>query len=383
MKKIGVYLSVGPHAGGSFQYCLSVLKYLETLDKKKVKILAFVTNNAWDKILKKNIKITKLNKPNKIELILNYLSIFVPANLIKFLLSKLSFNVRTLNSSKCDYLIFPSQENMASKINIKSITMIHDLMHRYERNFKEYDFLTRFKRDILYRQICNHSYKIIVDSSIGKKQVIESYNIRKKKVLISEFEVPHYLKKSKIKNIFKKYSLPRRNFIFYPAQFWEHKNHINLLKAFNLIQKKIKNINLVFVGVNKNSLIDVKIEIDKLNLSKKVFILGYVSQNDMYSFYKKASLTSFVSFCGPTNIPPLEAMFTGCPLICSNAYGMKKQIKGGGLLINPSSYGDIYKKIILVLKDKKIKKRIIRRGFEVTSIINKTKFLKQLDRYFL
>ena len=50
MKKIGVYLSVGPHAGGSFQYCLSVLKYLESLDKKKVKILAFVNNKAWDKI---------------------------------------------------------------------------------------------------------------------------------------------------------------------------------------------------------------------------------------------------------------------------------------------------------------------------------------------
>ena len=51
----------------------------------------------------------------------------------------------------------------------------------------------------------------------------------------------------------------------------------------------------------------------------------------MYSFYKNASLTSFVSYCGPTNIPPLEAMYTGCPLVCSNVYGMKDQIKNGGL----------------------------------------------------
>ena len=34
MKKIGLYLSVGSQSGGSFQYCLSVLKYLQSLNSK-------------------------------------------------------------------------------------------------------------------------------------------------------------------------------------------------------------------------------------------------------------------------------------------------------------------------------------------------------------
>ena len=38
MKKIGLYLSVGPQSGGSFQYCLSVLKYLQSLNSKLYKL---------------------------------------------------------------------------------------------------------------------------------------------------------------------------------------------------------------------------------------------------------------------------------------------------------------------------------------------------------
>ena len=46
MKKIGIYLSVGPHAGGSFQYCLSVIKNLKNLNKK-YKIVAITNNVVW------------------------------------------------------------------------------------------------------------------------------------------------------------------------------------------------------------------------------------------------------------------------------------------------------------------------------------------------
>ena len=72
---------------------------------------------------------------------------------------------------------------------------------------------------------------------------MESFKIDLKKILISHFEVPLYLKKSKKKNIFKIYNIPKKKFIFYPAQFWEHKNHINLIKSFKLVRDKIKDIN--------------------------------------------------------------------------------------------------------------------------------------------
>ncbi len=381
MKKIGLYLSVGPQSGGSFQYCLSVLKYLQSLNSKLYKIQVFISNDAWKNRLSKNFDLTILKKKKFFEKYLNYFGFFLPNVINKIFFNFFSSNVKILNDSNCEVIIFPSQEDISSKIKIKSITTVHDLMHRYETRFKEYGIISRIKRDYFYKSICQNSSKIIVDSEIGKKHVIESYNINKNKILVVPFEVPNYIKKSKITNIFKKYKIPKKKFIFYPAQFWEHKNHRNLIKAFHLLQKKIKNINLILVGAEKNNLKDVTNEILDLNLSEKIFILGYVDEEDMYSFYKKASLTSFVSFCGPTNIPPLESMYVGCPLICSKVYAMKSQVKNGGLFINPNSQNDIYKKMLSILKNKKIRDKIVKNGLNITKKNQNIKFLRSLDKY--
>ena len=46
----------------------------------------------------------------------------------------------------------------------------------------------------------------------------------------------------------------------------------------------------------------------------------------MSSLYSSAVATVYPSLCGPTNIPPLESISLNTPLICSNAYSMKKQM---------------------------------------------------------
>lgn len=364
MKKIGLYLSVLPHSGGSFQYCLTLIKNMKKLDKKKYKIQLFINSKIWKKYLPTNFSVIELKKNSIFDNYLNYLSLlFFSKKSYKNVCNFLSPKINQINKAKCDLMIFPSQEEMASKVFAKSITTIHDLMHKYEKNFKEYSFIEKLRRDFYYSKICENSMAVIVDSSIGMKHVIDCYGLSKKKIFICKFEVPEYIKSSKIVDIYKKYKLPRKEFIFYPAQFWEHKNHLNLIKAFNLINKYSKKIDLILVGVNKNSLFKIKNEISNLKLNKFIHVLGYIKNEDIPSFYKKASLLSYVSFCGPTNIPPIEAMYCGCPVVCSNVYGMKQQVGNAALMINPKSYKDIYKKIKTVLNNKNIKKKLINEGY--------------------
>ena len=374
MKTIGLYLSTSPQSGGSFQYCLSTIKNIKKLDKKKYKIKVFANNKLWKKYLSKNFKIIELKKNSFFDNCLNYLGLLIYSKkFFKKICNILSKKINQINKEKCDLIIFPSQEEMSSKIFAKSVSTIHDLMHRYEPQFKEYSFIEKIRRDFFYNKICKNSDAILVDSNIGKNHVIDSYKVNKNKIFVCEFEVPEYLKRSKIFNIYKKYNLPKKKFIFYPAQFWQHKNHINLIKAFNLVLKKIKNINLVLVGVDKNNLTQTKNKIQELKIEKYVYILGYIKNEHMRSFFKKAAVLSFVSHCGPTNIPPLEAMYCGCPIICSNVYGMKKQLAGSGLLINPNSYLDIYKKIKFILENKKVREKLTKSGYQILKYKNKNK----------
>ena len=73
-------------------------------------------------------------------------------------------------------------------------------------------------------------------------------------------------------------------------------------------------------------------------------------------------------------------MYTGCPLICSDVYGMRNQVKNGGIFVNPKSYEDIYKKILILLKNKKLQNQIIKNGFKIIQKNKKNNFLKSLDR---
>ena len=117
-----------------------------------------------------------------------------------------------------------------------------------------------------------------------------------------------------------------------------------------------------------------------LELIENISILGYVNDDEMASLYKNSIATVFVSFIGPTNIPPLEALMLGCPLICSNAYAMPEQTKGAALLVNPNNPKDIARKMLIILNTEKTVAANIGKGYEVIDKYGQDEFNKQLKK---
>ena len=119
--------------------------------------------------------------------------------------------------------------------------------------------------------------------------------------------------------------------------------------------------------------------IKELDVEKNIFILGYVSNEEMASLYKKAVAMVFASLIGPTNIPPVEAMIMGCPLVCSNAYGMPEQVGDGALLINPRDPSDIAEKIESVWNNAQIRRELIDFGLRKIEGYSQNEFNKKLE----
>ena len=152
---------------------------------------------------------------------------------------------------------------------------------------------------------------------------------------------PRYISEAVISpDFFHKYQLPAK-FIFYPAQFWWHKNHIRLISALAKVKEKHHDISLVLVGTRKNAYDDVERHVKSLGLDSHVRIFGYVPDNDMPEFYRRARAMVMPTFFGPTNIPPLEAFALGCPVAVSNVYGIPEQVGDAALLFDPDSVEEI------------------------------------------
>jgi glycosyltransferase involved in cell wall biosynthesis len=234
-------------------------------------------------------------------------------------------------------------------------------MHRYERHFQEYQGRVYHERERHYRTVCADAVGILVDSELGRRHVVESYDRDPETVFVLPFAPPTYLLNTADVNVKEKYGLPDR-YLFYPAQFWEHKNHIRLIEAVARTKEGALPVKLVLAGSPKNAYRRVVSRIEELGLEGDVFILGYVPNEDLSALYRHAVATVFVSLLGPTNIPPLEAMAVGSPLIVSNVYAMPEQVGDAALLVDPMDVEDIANKIALLWGGVSLRERLIERG---------------------
>ncbi|MCJ7800896.1 MAG: glycosyltransferase family 4 protein, partial [Candidatus Marinimicrobia bacterium] len=278
---------------------------------------------------------------------------------------------------KCDLWVFPSQDIWAYSLPLSTLGTVHDLMHRYERQFPEAGSRKEYNiREKHYSRMCKKATGILVDSRLGKQQLIESYNVSSAKVHVLPFIAPQYIYKA-TKSVLLKYDLPNK-YLFYPAQFWEHKNHKALVRAILLIIAKLPDLKMVFVGSPNNGYTSLKSLIEKLDLQKVFIFLDQVPDEHMKELYTKARALIMPTFFGPTNIPPLEAFATGCPVATSNVYGMPEQIGDAGLLFNPNSDNEIADTIFKLWTDDNITISLAKKGYQKSKDWGQTQFNQRL-----
>jgi glycosyltransferase involved in cell wall biosynthesis len=162
--------------------------------------------------------------------------------------------------------------------------------------------------------------------------------------------------------------LKKYHFFFYPAQFWAHKNHVNLINAFERFVVKYPNFKLVLTGSDKGNLEYVKRLVEEKGLMEYVVFPGFVPQEYINTFYTNAAALTMVSYFGPTNMPPLEAMELGCMVIASNLAGHREQMGDSAIYVDPLDVLSIEVAMEEVLKNRgTIRKRQVHTIFTIQS----------------
>ena len=380
--KLGVFLDSKPHGGGTYQYSQAILESLSSIGNQSYKVIAKYTDNAWNEELKKyssieSSRIANLTVGKYIGKILRHMSMGM--HTWRKVSAFIDPVAKHILSEKAAAWIFPAQDAWAYQIPVKSIVPIHDLMHRYEQRFPEIGSPGIYKRrESHYKWICQWGEGILVDSEIGKQQVVESYNIPVEKVYILPFIAPRYIYRKQSNNkVCEKYNLPEK-FLFYPAQFWAHKNHLNLIDAIAKLSSTIPEICLILAGTKKNGYQAAFEKVQKLNIDKNVRFLGYVSEEDIVALYEKARAMIMATYCGPTNIPPLEAFVMECPVAVSRVYGMPEQVGDAALLFDPNSVDEMAEVCHRLWDDDDLCHRLIINGKKHISAWGPEQFTKRL-----
>lgn len=376
-KRVGLFLAIEPTWGGAFQYDLSILDAVAQLPRNEIDVVVGYAHPTWVQYIEQ-YDLKKVSVP------LGYWGRFfgqllhcsgISTSMWRAVAPWFHPTVRALLREKCDLWIFPSQDPWGYLTPVPAINTIHDLMHRYERRFAEIGTRWQYAwREWHFKNTCLWSDAILVDSHLGKQHIIDSYHIDPSRLHVLPFIAPSYLDdKPFVATTTLIAELPKK-FLFYPAQFWEHKNHKRLVIAVQLLKTRFPDINLVLTGAKKNEYTAIQKLCVDLGLEDDVIFLDHVSDSQMAFLYRNARAMIMPTFSGPTNIPPLEAMKSGCPAAVSNIYAMPEQTKGAALLFDPESVEDMASAMAKLWEDDDLCRELSARGKVVSSEWTKDHF---------
>lgn len=241
---------------------------------------------------------------------------------------------------------------------------VWDLQHVVQPWFPEInhegDWPWSFRDAFFYRAI-SRAVRTIVPNNAAKAEVLRSFPVGEERLLVLPHPTPEFAltaDPSAAPDVRAKYGI-RGKYLFYPAQFWAHKNHVNLLHALKLLRDRGADLSLVLSGSDAGNRAHVEQTTRSLGLEAHVHFPGFVPIEDLVGLYRDAEALVFVSFFGPENLPPLEAFAIGCPVICADYAGAREQLGDAAIFVAPTKPEEIADAVLRLPAERD---ELIRRG---------------------
>jgi glycosyltransferase involved in cell wall biosynthesis len=249
---------------------------------------------------------------------------------------------------------------------LPNICTVLDLEHRRKPYFPEISSRGEWNhRERSYRRELPRALAVITGTTTGKAQIEHFYGVDPAAVRVIPFPTPSFvLDKAKLDLL--RPELPAGvtgEFLFYPAQYWAHKNHFHLLEAVQILCRDHQwNGMLVCCGSDKGNLSYLKERAAEFGIVDRVRFFGFVKQSELIALYRHAMALTFVSYFGPDNLPPLEAFALGCPVIASALEGVEEQLGTSALYVNPDSASEIARAVLRLKHEPELRGSLITAG---------------------
>lgn len=155
-------------------------------------------------------------------------------------------------------------------------------------------------------------------------------------------------------------------FLLYTGGFDPRKNQENLMRALALLRAN-GNTDLRLVIVcecdlpSKNKLVDFA---TGLGVADSVVVSGYLTDLELATLYRLATVFVFPSLYEGFGLPILEAMASGTPVAVSNCSSMPEVAGDAALFFDPHNPEEIANVVGLLLCNSELRRDLVRRGLK-------------------
>lgn len=365
--KLAILFDQDLEAGGGYHQALNAILELKKNDSE-ISILIYCLTLKQLNIIESlgfNVKIFHINLFTRL---FNWVLLFFGKFIFRNNLS-ISYYDSVFIRDKIDIIYFTSPSWIAKYINrISFVFTLWDLCHKDEIDFPEVrlDFESR---ETLYKRILPKATAILVDSVRNKSNVEKYYSIDSNRVYVYPFSPSISIEINPttctFEDLKQKYGI-EYNYIYYPAQFWAHKNHIYILKGLKILEDKYNiKIGAVFSGGDKGNLSYLKRFSIQLNIQDRIYFVGLVPNYEVPILYRNSTALVMPTYFGPTNLPPLEAFSLGVPVLYSDLIGLKDQVGNAALLLDLDDPESLAQNLKNLISESSLKNLLIGNGYKL------------------
>jgi glycosyltransferase involved in cell wall biosynthesis len=344
--KLGVLALAGPDNGGTYQYTLSMLQALGHTSGFEITVYGNPQNPDFAELGYPICRFSESRAERLAALTAHRMHIKLPDPFVSedMLLAPI-YSLALLHTSKpFAFTLHDVQENY------------------YPENFPWWQRAWRYQ---VYAQLLGRAGRVICESRYVKTDIIRTFGVPEElTVMIAAPPLRQFLAEQtddQLRATRIRLQLPER-FLFYPAQFWVHKNHLRLIEAFREVATEVPDVKLVLTGKKRDEYRAVMSAIDKFGLNERVLHLGYVEQDDLQAIYGLATALVMPSLFESVSIPIYEAFQVGTPVVASGILAIPEQVGDAGLLFDPTSVASIKQAILKILGDPEAARRLGKRG---------------------
>jgi glycosyltransferase involved in cell wall biosynthesis len=356
--RIAVFLERGPNTGGGFHQAMSMVEGLARSAATTHEILVFAQYEATQLLLTQHGIDAIRYKRSILRLIDRWSATEFGGALLRRAhrlgFTRLGRHLDTLlDEYGIDLVVLTELGEAALRLSSHPfIVTVWDVFYRDRPELSEPFIHGNWHQyDAMYRAILPRAYAVIADSPHLARRLTALYQVNPERIIKLPFLPPIAVRQHAAgggeitaEETCRKYNL-QSGYIFYPAYFSAHKNHLYLLEGLIELERRHGIIrDAVFCGGGEpGDQPIVERQVQALGLTSRVHFLGLVPDEDVPALYEAALALVMPAYSGPTNLPPLAAVTLGCPVIYSDLPEFREQMGDAALycdLNHPSNLAD-------------------------------------------
>lgn len=247
----------------------------------------------------------------------------------------------------------------------RNVLVFADLQHEYHPEFFTPEELDE-RRRVFGASIARADHMIAI-SEHTRATILERYGVAPERVSTGHLAAdpafhPERWEPANLPRVLRKYEL-QPGYLLFPANTWPHKNHLRALEALQRLRDTHGlSPALVLTGARKQGQDALHEACARLGLEGQVRFLGYSPIEDMPALYRGAAALFYPSLFEGFGIPVVEAMWCGCPVVCSDRTSLPEVAGEAALLVDPTSPDAMAAALARVLRDEALRATLVERG---------------------